>query len=178
MPNFLGHGFADITSAVIDDKIYVFSCGEREHNGVFTQIYDPLTDSWSSGAPIPVMIDYASAVSTSGVFAPKRIHVLGVHYDGHEGESEHQIYDPVQDTWTTGTALSSPRHSLGLATINDILYATGGYYESTEINNKNEQYTPIGYIPEFPSWTIPVAGFLITILVSMVYRRRIKQGKI
>ncbi len=172
MPNFLGQGFADITSAVVDDKIYVFSCGEREHNGVFTQIYDPLTDSWSSGAPIPIMIDYASAVSTSGVFAPKRIHILGVHYDGDEGESAHQIYDPIQDTWTTGTALSSPRHSLSFATINDILYATGGYYESTEINNKNEQYTPIGYIPEFPSSTILVTGLSIVLVLSIIYRNR------
>jgi hypothetical protein len=174
MPNYGGLGFADVTSALVDKKLYILSCGEREGNGVFTQIYDPLTDSWSSGAPIPIMIDYASAVSTSGVFAPKRIHVLGVHYDSHEGESAHQIYDPIQDTWTTATALSSPRHSLGFATINDILYATGGYYESTEINNKNEQYTPIGYIPEFPLWII-TSFIVVTTLIVMTYKRIISK---
>ena len=166
MLSFEGSGFADITSAVVDNKIYVLSCGEREGNGIFTQIYDPSTDSWSSGAPIPIMIDSASAVSTSGIFAPKRIHVLGVHYDGHEGESAHQIYDPIQDTWTNGTALSLPRGSLGLATINDLLYATGGYYESIPIGNKNERYTPLGYIPEFPSWTLfPILLFACLMIV-------------
>lgn len=174
MPNFEGLGFADITSAVVDNKIYVFSCGEREGNGIFTQIYDPETDSWSSGAPIQVMIDYASAVSTSGVFAPKRIHVLGVHYDGHEGESEHQIYDPVQDTWTNGTALSLPRGSLGLATINDLLYATGGYFESTSITNENLMFTPAGYIPEFPSLII-LPLFLIATTVVIVYRTELRR---
>jgi hypothetical protein len=173
MPNFEGLGFADVTSAVVDNKIYVFSCGEHEGNGIFTQIYDTETDTWSSGAPIPVMIDYASAVSTSGVFAPKRIHILGDHYDGHEGVSSHQIYDPILDTWTIGTALSSPRHSLGLTTINDILYATGGYYEITEISNKNEQYTPLGYIPEFPSWTFLPFVFVFN-LVAFLVRKRIK----
>jgi len=178
MPNFEGFGIADITSAVVDNKIYVFSCGDgSNYSGLFTQIYDPETDSWSSGAPIPVMIDYASAVATSGVFAPKTIHVLGVHYIGHEvGESEHQIYDPVQDTWANGTALSVPRHSLGLTAINDQLYAIGGSYEGT-ISYENLMFTPAGYIPEFSSWTLLIAGFLITILVSMVYRRRINQGK-
>ncbi|MFC1487706.1 Kelch repeat-containing protein [Thermoproteota archaeon] len=177
MPNFEGLGFADITSVVVDNKIYVFSCGEREGNGIFTQIYNTETDTWSSGAPIPIMIDYASAVLTSGIFAPKRIHVLGVHYDGHEGESAHQIYDPIQDTWTNGTALSLPRGSLGLATINDLLYATGGYYESIPISNKNERYTPLGYIPEFPSWFIITVGLLTLTLLSVIYKRGLKQWR-
>ena len=176
MPNFEGLGFAEITSVVVDNKIYVFSCGEREGNGIFTQIYNTETDTWSSGAPIPIMIDYASAVLTSGIFAPKRIHVLGVHFDGHEGESAHQIYDPIQDTWTNGTALSLPRGILGLATINDLLYATGGYYESIPISNKNERYTPLGYIPEFPSWTI-LPLFLTATLIGILVRKRVMRTR-
>ena len=176
MPNFEGLGFADITSAVVDNKIYVFSCGERNFNGLFTQIYNPKTDEWSSRAPIPVMIDYASAVSTSGIFAPKRIHVIGVHYDGHEGESAHQIYDPTEDVWTVGTTLSAPRHSLGLATINDLLYAIGGYYESSSISDENLMFTPIGYIPEFPSWII-LPLFLSATLMVTLFRKRMKNSR-
>jgi hypothetical protein len=177
MPNFEGFAFADITSAVVDNKIYVFSSGEREHNGVFTQIYDPETDEWSSGAPIPIMIDYACAVSTSGIFAPKRIHVLGVDYDGHEGESGHQIYDPTEDMWTIGTALSAPRHGLGLATIDDLLYAIGGSYEYAidgsydyTTSDGTLRFTPIGYIPEFLSWVI-LPLFLSATLFALIIKK-------
>ena len=170
MPNYGGLGFADITSAVVDNKIYILSCGEREGNGVFTQIYNPETDSWSSAAAIPVMIDYARAVSPSGIFSPKRIHVLGVDYDGHEGESGHQIYDPTEDIWTIGTGLSAPRYDLGLATIDDLLYAIGGGYDNT-ISDETLMFTPIGYIPEFPSWTILPLFIVVTLLAVIAYKK-------
>ena len=32
-------------------------------------------------------------------------------------------------------------------------------------------------LPEFSSWTILVSGFLASIMASMAYRRRIKQGR-
>ena len=31
-------------------------------------------------------------------------------------------------------------------------------------------------IPEFPSWTIPVAGFSVALVLSIIYRTRV-QGK-
>ena len=120
------------------------------------------------------MIDYASAVSTSGIFAPKRIHVLGVHYDGHEGESEHQIYDPSSrhmDYWYRFICPSL--YDLGLVTIDDLLFAIGGGYESS-ISDETLMFTPIGYIPEFPSWII-LPLFISSTLCVIIVRNKIRK---
>jgi N-acetylneuraminic acid mutarotase len=75
LPNFVGLGNADLTSTVVDNKIYVM--GSEEGAGAdFNQIYDPETDTWSSGANVPTEVYGPAAAATTGVFAPKRIHVL------------------------------------------------------------------------------------------------------
>jgi len=64
--------------------------------------------------------------------------------------------------------------------MNDKLYAIGG--GSTNLNvrqyDENERYTPIGYIPEFPSWT-PLLIMLIGVLaVTVIYKQKLhKQNR-
>ena len=128
---------------------------------------------------------YARAVFTSGIFAPKRIHVLGVHYagvDNKDSESAHQVYNPDKDEWRTSTALPAPRHSLGLVVINDLLYAIRGSYEYAldgsydyAISDETLRFTPIGYIPEFPSWTL-LPLFLTATLVIAIFRKSLKKS--
>jgi len=67
-------------SAVVDGKIYVIGGFEGLYHGVpvgYTQIYDPVTDSWSLGASIPNIVRDAAAGATTGMLAPKRIYVIG-----------------------------------------------------------------------------------------------------
>lgn len=63
-------------SAVLDDKIYIIS-GQDEYYGSqqnpnpnvqFTQIYNPATDSWSLGSPIPATAFDAGAGATTGLW--------------------------------------------------------------------------------------------------------------
>jgi len=158
------------SSAVVDNKIYVI--GGRGYS--FNQIYDPETDTWSSGTPIPVEVDYASAAATTGEMAPKRIYVIGgKRYM--DAVNLTQIYDPEIDTWSTGTAMPTSRYGLGVAIINDVLYAIGGRegWAGSPISAANEQYTPAGYIPEFPSWT-PLLIMLIGVLfVTVIYKQKL-----
>lgn len=170
MPNYQGIAMSDDVSAVVDNKIYVFGCSQREFNTLFTQIYDPETDTWSSGTIMPTEIYHASGAATTGEFAPKRIHIMG--------ETEHQIYDPETDSWSNGTSMPTPRRSLGLAVINDTLFAIGGSVgdplgsppSMSEPTNTNEQYTPVGYIPEFPSWAI-LPLLLVATLVAILCKK-------
>src|SRR3972149_5696153 len=57
-------------SAVFNNKIYIIF-GNR------TQIYNPRTDSWDLGAPIPTTVSSAAAGATTGITALKRIYVVG-----------------------------------------------------------------------------------------------------
>jgi len=115
-------------SAVCDKRTYLFSES-------LTQIFDPQTCSWSRGAPIPRTEWGAAAGVTSGVFAPKRIYVLG----GYPTFNYNQIYDPETDTWTTGAQMPTNRYGLGVAVVSDAIYAIGGGRAA------NEKYTPVGY---------------------------------
>ena len=62
--------------------------------------------------------------------------------------------------------------------MNDTLYAIGG--GSTNLNvrhyDENEQYTPIGYIPEFPQWII--LPLLITAtVVAIICKQKLPKNR-
>jgi hypothetical protein len=142
------------SSAVVDKNIYIIDSN-------LNQIYDTVTDMWSQGAPSPSGITYGAAGATTGVNAPKLIYVLGEHSDISEGEPPYfvRVYDPEKDTWTFGADIPTHRYLFGVAVVNDMLYAIGGFTSSwsddvllnllygpgTTPHAANEQYTPFGY---------------------------------
>jgi N-acetylneuraminic acid mutarotase len=159
-------------SAVVDNKIYVI--GGPGVN--LTQIYNPETDIWSNGAPIPTIVTGAGVGVTTGVLAPRRIYVIGG-YTSSGPTNLTQVYDPERDVWSTGAQMPTARLWLGVAVVDDILYAIGGASVSMGYIGPpfgtNEQYTPVGYIPEFPSWT-PMLLILIVFTVALaIYKRRL-----
>jgi len=162
------------TSAVVDNKIYLIENGRSVTIACLNQIYDTETDTWSYGQPIPTRVVGAAAAATTGVYAPKRIYVIGggdlFTYD------LNQIYDPATDTWTIGTAMPTPRQNLGVAVLNDTLYAIGGYdIDGDTYLAVNEKYTPSGYIPEFPSWTPLLIMLVAVMLVIVIYKRKLRR---
>lgn len=159
----------DYASAVLDNKIYVIGGGGGRSN--HTQIYDAEKNTWTSGTPIPTKVRSAVAGATTGAMAPKRIYVMG-----NEITYEHlnQVYDPEADIWTTGTVMPTPRFAFAIAVINDVLYAIGGD-DDTGYSGANEMYTPIGYIPEFPSWTPLLITLVAVVGIIFVYRHKLKK---
>jgi len=143
-----------ITSAVFDTKIYVIGSSHL-------QIYDTEADTWSYGASPPSSVSSASSAAvTTGVLAPDQIYVIGGPLVLSPGDPiySNQAYDPKEDNWAVAADLPTRRFDFGVAVINDTLYVIGGHtYDQPGFfapSATNEQYTPIGYIPEFPSWII------------------------
>jgi hypothetical protein len=143
-------------SAVFGNRIYVFGGYNGSVYVDLTQIYDPETDAWSNGAPVPSLpLLGAAAGVTTGVWAPKRIFVLGgIPPSGgiNEGvffitQVRNQIYDPEKDVWSSGAPLPLARFGCGIAVVDDVLYVIGGTnsvffpYSYSD----NQQYTPFGY---------------------------------
>ena len=137
-------------SAVVDGKIYVISGLTPVANSTSTslvslnQIYDPKTDTWSLGEPLPETQNAISAGATTGVMASKRICVIG--------DGLNQIYDPANDSWTVGAPIPNSANRMKnfadvvVAVVDDQLYAMGGVYaEGDSRYSVNEQYTPTGY---------------------------------
>jgi hypothetical protein len=148
-------------SAVVDNKIYIIG-GSGEPPNVTNgqvQIYDPETDSWALGEPMPTSVRSASAGATTGMFAPKRIYVIGG-YQNSNGLSLNQVYDPQSDSWALGAAMPTARYGLGVAVVNDTLYALGGVllppYAFPKVPlDTNEVYLPFGYEGALPPYWSP-----------------------
>jgi N-acetylneuraminic acid mutarotase len=146
MPTTVSH----FTSAVVDNKVYVMGgMGARAPPSPLNQIYDVETDTWTSGEPVPIPVYDAAGGATTGVNAPKRIYVLGgcptiSGPDFNNGISANQVYDMETDSWTVGAQMPTPRKSLSVAVVNDMLYLMGGVTGGATIATV-EQYTPFGY---------------------------------
>jgi len=171
----------DYASAVIENKIYIIGGLKLARMWTYgatlsldnNQIYDAETDTWSSGKNIPTIITARAAGATTGLLAPKRIYVFGGNVGINVASNLTQVYDPENDTWTTGTSMPTPRWSLGVAVVNDELYAIGGKTEEGDnFSAANEKYTPANYIPEFPSWTI-LPLLITTTLLILIYKKRL-----
>ena len=172
-------------SVVIDGKIYLIGgdIGFSQYSNI-VQVYVPESDSWSYGTPAPQNAGLANAGVTTGVLAPRRVYVFGVtSYRGLGApgllDFSIQVYNPENDSWTAGTPPPTNRSSVGIAVINDQLCAIGGviikeggdsFFFSVPCA-ENEQYTPIGYIPEFPSWIILPLVLTATIVVVICRKR-------
>ncbi len=161
-------GVSGYASAVVDNKIYVIS-GRNGSDPNFlvnlTQTYDPETNVWSPGAPIPFVVERAGAGTTTGAVAPQAIYVIGGSVDVASGggfsvfpRNLTQVYFPENDSWSLGASMPTAEDALGVAVVNDTIYAivgggslrfaeyvTGGGGSFSFPSAKNEQYLPLGY---------------------------------
>jgi len=161
-----------ITSAVFDNKIYVIGSSHL-------QIYDTEVDTWSYGTSPPSSVSSAcSAAAATGVLAPEQIYVIGVPLVLSPGDPiySNQAYDPEEDNWAAAADLPSRRFNFGVSVIDDTFYVIGGHtYDQPGFfapSATNEQYIPIGYIPEFPEWII-LPLFITTTLLILICKQRI-----
>jgi len=140
---------SSFTSVVVDNSVYVMGGMGARAPSSLNQIYDVETDRWTSGEPVPIPVYGAAGGATTGVNAPKRIYVLGgcptiSGPDFNNGISANQVYDMETDSWTVGAQMPTPRKSLSVAVVNDMLYVMGGVTGGATIATV-EQYTPFGY---------------------------------
>lgn len=135
-------------STVIGSKIYIMG-GTRQSvlgSDTFTnalQIFDTEAGTWLNGKSMDQPTSYGAAVATTDFMAPKRIYYFGG-YMGTTFTNKTQVYDPANNVWTSGAEMPTVRAYLGVAEINDVIYAVGGFDGANWLNS-NEQYKPLEY---------------------------------
>ena len=140
------YGYA---SAVVDGKIHFIGgsyAPQYEGSSAFVscqQVYDPQTDNWSLAASFPDFASYGAAAVTQNYMAPANLYFLGGYYLN-QISGKTLIYSPINGSWTSGVSMPTPRAYLGVAVINDVLYAIGGF-DGNNWLNVNEKYNPVGY---------------------------------
>src|SRR6185369_13904749 len=116
------------SAAAINGKMYVVGgCVMSDCRiGVTNvlEIYDPVTNTWSNGAPMPT----ARFGTAAGVIGGKLYVTAGtLACPPCSTTSATEIYDPVTNTWTTGAPIPVTRELAASGVVDGLLYVIGGY---------------------------------------------------
>jgi N-acetylneuraminic acid mutarotase len=188
------------SSGAIDNNIY-FIGGYLDSNNEaipITEIYNAIDDTWRLGKAPPNFFTSASSAVTTGVMVEPQIYLIPIYSE------TFQIYNPKNDSWTTGPGLPTNRQNTAIAVVNDTLYVLGGTsvsypdMQSTSYGGyvtkyeTNEQYIPKGWgsytndsansktdLPNlqyiFPSIVITFVVVLLTVFLAY---RKIRKSRI
>ncbi|MEK7753392.1 MAG: kelch repeat-containing protein, partial [Acidobacteriota bacterium] len=121
-----------LAAAAIGGKIYVaggrFEGGFQSPQTDAVEVFDPLTSTWTARARMPLPRGGVNGVEALGC----------LHVFGGEGNSnapsgvypDHDVYNPVTNTWTRLGPLPVPVHGVtGAAFLDGLLYLPGGGVE-------------------------------------------------
>ena len=89
-------------------------------------VYDPATDTWQAGAPLPRPRGGVNGVLAFGCF-----HVWGGEGQGigepNDVFPDHDVYDPRSNVWISVADLPTPVHGVtGAAFVDGLIYIPGG----------------------------------------------------
>ncbi|MEK7830434.1 MAG: kelch repeat-containing protein [Acidobacteriota bacterium] len=130
---------------VIGDKLYVVggnTLAVSQASRVNTlEIYDPATDRWTTGAPMPTARSYTTVQAIDG-----KLYVAG----GHNGATSNQflstleVYDPATNTWAIKRSMSTGRFAPASGVIGGRFYVACGWPAGpASQTNVVESYDPV-----------------------------------
>jgi N-acetylneuraminic acid mutarotase len=138
---------ADLAAVTVGDKIYAIG-GWHVRNASnhpialdTVEVYDPLTNIWTTKAPMPTARYWLSAARGSD----GRIYVYGGVDTTTNTVSALEAYDPATDTWATLARLSLPssaQSAVGAAFVGGKFYVIGGADVAFAPHNTVEAYNP------------------------------------
>jgi N-acetylneuraminic acid mutarotase len=128
-----GYGVEELTSAVVDGKLYVFGAygwtGSNRISGTinFVEEYNPVADTWRSRAPKPTMVSLAPST-----IYDSEIYIFGGNYYTEAGDQDVyyrsvEAFKPSTNTWRSVTSIPKNVQLFALATVGDKAYLMGGY---------------------------------------------------
>lgn len=137
-------------STVLNGLIYVLGGSSHITNETkrflnSTQIYNAQNDIWSQGANLLAATSFGAAAATMGFLAPEQVIFAGGLSNSYTGRT--MEYNLQNDSWTNAPSMPTVRAYLGVAMVNDELYAVGGVggVNGTVYLNTNEKFKPAGY---------------------------------
>lgn len=118
-----------LAGAAIGGRVYIvggrFEAGFTSPQSDALEVYDPATGAWSTRARMP-----KPRGGVNGVEALGCLHAFGG--EGNAGapnglHADHDVYNPVTDTWTRMDPMPTPVHGVtGAALLHGLIYLPGG----------------------------------------------------
>ena len=127
---------SDLSSSVVDGKIYAIGGWIGGPVVSATEEYDPVADAWVKRANMPTARGMLSTSVVNG-----KIYAIG----GYNGQrlSTVEEYDPATDKWTRKADMPTARGWLATSMVNNKIYAIGGYDDQEDRAFKAvEEYDP------------------------------------
>jgi N-acetylneuraminic acid mutarotase len=157
-------GVSDGAAAVLKNEIYVIGGNDASggaSSGIVadTQIYNPATNDWSSGASYPTAIEDASAAVVKNI-----LYVFGGSSDGSSASNAVWAYNPTTKTWTGKAAMPTARGDAAAVVEKNIIYVIGGWNGSENVS------TVESYNPATDSWTeeAPLLSSRVNFAASLI----------
>ncbi|OGU36537.1 MAG: hypothetical protein A2315_01820 [Ignavibacteria bacterium RIFOXYB2_FULL_35_12] len=129
---------AGACACVVDNKIYVIGgiTGSPGYSDLaVNEMYDPLTDTWTTKSPLPQARGYLSCAVVNDT-----IYVIGGGWA--TATKRVDVYDPVTDTWTQKADMLSVRRSAQACVVDGIIYNIGGNKGISQASTDCEAYNP------------------------------------
>ncbi|HET9910187.1 MAG TPA: kelch repeat-containing protein [Anaerolineales bacterium] len=112
----------ELSSAELNGRIYVAG-GSHEKGLTYArmEVYDPLTDAWSTAAPMPISRHHFGMAALDG-----KIYVSGGLPDWFRITDTCFVYDPATDSWSAIAPLPHRLATHSMASLDGKLYVVGG----------------------------------------------------
>jgi DNA-binding CsgD family transcriptional regulator len=125
----------DVDAVLIGEKIYVPGGRQADERPTdILEIYDPRTDNWESGAPLPQAISAYALADFEG-----QMYLFGG-WDGEKALDVVYIYDPGMDEWREGTPMPTARYHAGAVALADKIVVMGGKNERDLLDDVHLYY--------------------------------------
>ena len=137
-------GLHHVGIGVVGGRLYIIGGYKQSGLSVWGPVdtvyaYDPATDAWSEGAPMPTARGALSVTVHDG-----KLYAIGG-YEGRANSAAVEAYDPVRNSWSARASLPTPRDHLATTTAAGKLYAIGGRLKGDYHRNLSvtEVYDPL-----------------------------------
>jgi N-acetylneuraminic acid mutarotase len=130
---------ADMCASVVNGKIYLiggknyWADSTIYHELDVDEVYDPITDTWTTASSIPVpTFGYASAVVDGKIYIMGGARQFSPSWNNLTTINSNQVYDVQNDTWSNGAELPTPRSYAAAVATSGVtapegIYVVGGF---------------------------------------------------
>jgi N-acetylneuraminic acid mutarotase len=116
----------EITASILNDKIYVIGGVDYRNGGAVNtvEIYDPLKNEWTDGAPLPEpRAAHIAEIVNGTIYA-----ISGLDFD-HHAVTTNFAYNIENNTWNAKEPMpdqNGPKHHAASAAVDGKIYVLGG----------------------------------------------------
>ena len=145
---------------VVDGILYAVGGNINDATTASVDAYDPVSDTWSSKAPMPKKVYTHSVAVANGT-----LYAIGGTGEIGQPEATVEAYNPASDSWTIEASMPTARKWPAAATVNGVIYVLGGTPADYMEYNVNEAFTPGIKVIQF-SFTDQTGVSLNTLITS------------